>query len=64
MIDIYAFATPDSIKVPVALEELCLKYDLHAVNVRKGEQKSAEFLALNALVPQGVLPVFYSQKHR
>lgn len=45
--DVYAFATPNSIKVPVALEELGLDYVLHAVNVRKGEQKSAEFIALN-----------------
>ena len=54
MIDIYAFATPNSIKVPVALEELGLEYVLHPVNVRKGEQKSAEFLALN---PNGKVPV-------
>ncbi|ORM72125.1 glutathione S-transferase family protein [Pantoea rwandensis] len=54
MIDIYAFATPNSIKVPVALEELGLEYGLHAVNVRKGEQKAAKFLALN---PNGKVPV-------
>lgn len=52
--DVYAFATPNSIKVPVALEELGLDYVLHAVNVRKGEQKSAEFIALN---PHGKIPV-------
>ncbi|PYG49526.1 GST-like protein [Pantoea sp. AG1095] len=54
MIDIYAFATPNSIKVPIALEELGLDYILHAVNVRKGEQKSAEFITLN---PNGKVPV-------
>lgn len=54
MIDVYAFATPNSIKVPVALEELGVDYVLHAVNVRKGEQKSAEFIALN---PNGKVPV-------
>lgn len=54
MIDIYAFATPNSIKVPIALEELGLDYVLHAVNVRKGEQKSVEFIALN---PNGKVPV-------
>lgn len=54
MMDVYAFATPNSIKVPVALEELGLDYVLHAVNVRKGEQKSAEFIALN---PNGKVPV-------
>jgi len=54
MIDVYAFATPNSIKVPVALEELGLDYVLHAVNVRKGEQKSADFITLN---PNGKVPV-------
>ena len=48
MIEVYAFATPNSIKVPIALEELGLAYDLKPVNVRKGEQKSDGFLALNA----------------
>lgn len=54
MIDLYAFATPNSIKVPVALEELGIDYVLHAVNVRKGEQKTVEFLTLN---PNGKVPV-------
>jgi len=48
MIEVYAFATPNSIKVPIALEELDLAYDLKPVNVRKGEQKSDGFFALNA----------------
>ena len=48
MIEVYAFATPNSVKVPIALEELGLAYDLKAVNVRKGEQKDAAFVALNA----------------
>jgi GST-like protein len=53
MYDVYAFATPNSIKVPIALEELGLDYVLHAVNVRKGEQKLADFITLapNAKVP-------------
>ncbi len=54
MFDVYAFATPNSIKVPIALEELGLDYALHPVNVRKGEQKTAEFLSLNA---NGKVPV-------
>jgi GST-like protein len=48
MLDVYAFATPNSIKVPIALEELGLDYVLHAINVRKGEQKEPDFVALNA----------------
>ena len=48
MFEVYAFATPNSIKVLIALEELDLPYRLHGVNVRQGEQKAPEFLALNA----------------
>jgi GST-like protein len=51
MFEVYAFATPNSIKVLIALEELGLPYRLHGVNVRQGEQKAPEFLALNAKVP-------------
>lgn len=48
MIEVYAYATPNSIKVPVALEELGLDYILHPVNVKQGEQKQEGFLRLNA----------------
>ena len=54
MIDVYAFATPNSVKVPIALEELGLDYTLHAVNIRAGAQKAAAFLALN---PYAKVPV-------
>jgi GSH-dependent disulfide-bond oxidoreductase len=54
MIEVYAFATPNSVKVPIALEELELEYALHSVNVRKGEQKAESFVALN---PNAKVPV-------
>lgn len=54
MFDVYAFATPNSVKVPLALEEMGLEYRLHAVNVRKGEQKAPAFVAIN---PNGKVPV-------
>jgi GST-like protein len=54
MLDVYAFATPNSVKVPIALEELGLEYNLRGVNIRNGEQKAAEFLARN---PNGKVPV-------
>lgn len=47
MIEVHAFATPNSVKVLIALEELGLPYALKPVNVRKGEQKNEAFLALN-----------------
>jgi glutathione S-transferase len=54
MINVYAFSTPNSVKVPIALEEMGLPYTLHAVNIRKGEQKDPHFVALN---PNGKVPV-------
>jgi predicted MFS family arabinose efflux permease len=37
VIVVYAFSTPNSIRVPIALEELGLEYELKSVNVRQGE---------------------------
>ena len=54
MLTVYAFATPNSVKVPIALEELGLPYELKAVNVRKGEQRAPEYLRLN---PNGKVPL-------
>lgn len=54
MIELYAFATPNSVKVPVLLEELGAPYEFHQVNVRAGEQKTPEHLARN---PNGKVPV-------
>ncbi|SER55091.1 GST-like protein [Faunimonas pinastri] len=54
MIEVHAFATPNSVKVPIALEEMGVEYLLKPVNVRRGEQKEASFLALN---PNAKVPV-------
>lgn len=54
MLEVYAFATPNSVRIPIALEELGLPYELKPVNVRKGEQKTEAFLALN---PNSKVPV-------
>jgi GSH-dependent disulfide-bond oxidoreductase len=54
MLTVYAFATPNSVKIPIALEELGLAYDLRPVNIRKGEQREAGYLALN---PNGKVPL-------
>jgi GSH-dependent disulfide-bond oxidoreductase len=48
MIKVYAFSTPNSVRVPIAMEELGLAYEIQAINVRKGEQKDPAYLALNA----------------
>lgn len=54
MIDLYAFSTPNSIKVLIMLEELGLNYQLHSVNIRQGQQKLPDFLQLNS---NGKVPV-------
>ncbi len=48
MFEVHAFSTPNSVKVPIALEELGLPYTLVPVNIRQGAQKTPEFQALNA----------------
>jgi GSH-dependent disulfide-bond oxidoreductase len=58
MYTIYAFPTPNSIKVPIALEELNLEYTLHPVNIRQGGQREPDFLAVN---PAGKVPVLIEE---
>jgi len=54
MLKVYAFSTPNSVKVPIALEEMGLDYELIGVNIRKGAQKAPDFMALN---PNAKVPV-------
>lgn len=54
MFDVLAFTTPNSLKVPIALEEMGLDYRLVPVNLRQGEQRAEAFRALNA---NGKVPV-------
>ena len=54
MMTVHAFATPNSVKIAIALEELGLPYALRPVNIRKGEQRAPDFLALN---PNGKVPL-------
>jgi GSH-dependent disulfide-bond oxidoreductase len=54
MLQVYAFSTPNSVRVPITLEELGLDYELRAINVRKGQQKQPDYLAIN---PNGKVPV-------
>ncbi len=59
MIDLYTAATPNGWKISIALEELGLPYELHAVDLVKGEQHHPEFLALN---PNGRIPVIVDRE--
>ncbi|BCF95086.1 glutathione S-transferase family protein [Paraburkholderia largidicola] len=54
MLKVFAFSTPNSVRIPIALEELGLEYEIEPINVRKGEQKWPNYLAIN---PNGKVPV-------
>ena len=44
MIDLYTSPTPNGHKVSIALEEMGLDYEVHAIDLRSGEQKQEPFL--------------------
>ncbi len=46
-IDVYSWATPNGHKVHIMLEECGLRYRAHAVNIGKGDQFGADFLAIS-----------------
>jgi len=54
MIDLYTSPTPNGWKASVTLEEMAIPYQVHSIDLMKGEQKSDEFLAL---CPNGRIPV-------
>ncbi len=67
MINFYTWATPNGRKVSIMLEECALPYVVHPVDITRGEQFSAGFVAINpnskipAIVDdEGPLTVFES----
>ena len=60
MIDLYTSATPNGWKASVALEEMAMEYQVHAIDLLKGEQKSAEFLIL---CPNGRIPAIVDRSN-
>jgi glutathione S-transferase/GST-like protein len=59
MIDLYTAATPNGHKASIALEELGLPYELHVLDLTKGEQKTPAFLAIN---PNGRIPAIVDRE--
>src|SRR5262249_3641328 len=47
MIDLYYWTTPNGHKITIFLEETGLPYNIMPVNIGKGEQFKAEFLAIS-----------------
>lgn len=52
-LQLYSFPTPNGVKVSIALEEIGLPYEAHAVDITKNESWTPEFLSLN---PNGKIP--------
>ena len=57
-IQLYAFDTPNGRKISVALEEMELPYDIHIVDIGKGDQYTPEFTKIspNQKIPAIVDP--------
>lgn len=47
MIQLYTWATPNGKKVSIMLEEVKLPYEVHPINIAKGDQLKREYLAIN-----------------
>jgi glutathione S-transferase/GST-like protein len=68
MIELYTSPTPNGYKASIALEEMEIPYNVHAIDLQAGEQKTPEFLNIcpNGRIPAIVdtandsLPVFES----
>ena len=52
-LQLYSFPTPNGVKISIALEELGLAYEPHAINIMANETWTPEFLSLN---PNGKIP--------
>ncbi|MBI1396159.1 MAG: glutathione S-transferase family protein [Betaproteobacteria bacterium] len=58
MIDLYLAPTANGLRAAVALEECGLPCRVHKVDLGKGEQRTASFLAIN---PSGLIPVIVDE---
>ncbi|HEY0314965.1 MAG TPA: glutathione S-transferase N-terminal domain-containing protein [Sphingomonas sp.] len=53
VIQLYSLPTPNGVKVSIALEELGLAYEPHAIDIGRNETWTPEYLSLN---PNGKIP--------
>jgi GST-like protein len=58
LIELYSWYTSNGRKVSIALEELGLPYEIHPIDITKGEQKELAFLAVS---PNGKIPAIVDQ---
>ena len=78
MIDFYTWTTPNGRKISILLEELCLDYKTHVINIGQDEQMTTEFLAIRPnnkipaivdndngleLMKSGATMIYLAEKH-
>ncbi len=59
MIDLYTFSTTNGRKISIALEELELEYEVHKIDITKGEQFTPEYVAIN---PNSKIPAIVDRE--
>ncbi len=59
MIDLYTWTTPNGRKVSIALEEMALPYEVHAVDIGKDEQFAPDFLKIS---PNNKIPAIVDRE--
>jgi len=59
MIDLYTWTTPNGRKAAIALEELGLPYEVHAIDIGKDEQFAPEFLRIS---PNNKIPAIVDRE--
>jgi len=58
MIDLYTWSTPNGRKASIALEEMGLPYEVHPIDIGKGEQFDPEFLKIS---PNNRIPAIHDR---
>jgi GST-like protein len=58
MINLYTFTTPNGRKASIMLEEVELPYNVHKIDITKGDQFTPEFVAIN---PNSKIPAIIDQ---
>lgn len=58
MIKVYTANTPNGIKIPIALDEMGVEYELILLNLGERDQKTDEFLRIN---PNGRIPAIVDE---
>ena len=60
MIDLYTWFTPNGRKISIMLEEIGLDYEVHAINIGKGEQHDPKFLEIS---PNNKIPAILDREN-